>query len=302
MPTCFVIQPFDEENDRRYEEVYKPALEDAAVTPYRVDRDPSVAVPIDSIENKIKESDIFLADITTHNPNVWYELGFASATGRPVVMICEGAAFAKLPFDIQHRLVVQYSTASPTDFERLRKDVTNRIVARLNDATPSAPDADTGAAQESSRQLSQKAEDILKAAALADGRVLYATHYGTSGSSIQVGRKSMIPNDADHRTEVAWTDALRQLEKFNYIRDLGAGTVFELTQTGYTAADELLPQSTHHKVWMELNHGEDPGGSIPLDTRALSIIEKHRGQTAGGGWRFPDGSLLPERHGRLVAS
>ena len=167
MPTCFVIQPFDEKNDRRYEEVYKPALQDAAVTPYRVDRDPSVAVPIDSIENTIKKSDIFLADITTHNPNVWYELGFASATGRPVVMICEGAAFTKLPFDIQHRLVVQYSTSSPTDFERLRKDVTNRIVARLNDATPSAPDADTGAAQESSHQLSQKAEDILKAAALA---------------------------------------------------------------------------------------------------------------------------------------
>ena len=159
MPICFVIQPFDEENDRRYEEVYKPALQDAAVTPYRVDRDPSVAVPIDSIENKIKESDIFLADITTHNPNVWYELGFAFATGRPVVMICEGAAFAKLPFDIQHRLVVQYSTSSPTDFERLRKDVTNRIVARLNDATPSAPDADTGTAQESSRQLSQRVKD-----------------------------------------------------------------------------------------------------------------------------------------------
>ncbi len=27
MPMCFVIQPFDEENDKRYEEVYKPALE-----------------------------------------------------------------------------------------------------------------------------------------------------------------------------------------------------------------------------------------------------------------------------------
>ena len=121
MATCFVIQPFDEANDRRYEEVYKPALEAAAVTPYRVDRDPSIAVPIDSIENKIREADISLADITTHNPNVWYELGFASATGRPVVMICERAAFPKLPFDLQHRLVVKYATASPTDFERLKK-------------------------------------------------------------------------------------------------------------------------------------------------------------------------------------
>ena len=38
MPKCFVIQPFDEENDRRYDEVYKPALEEAGVEPYRVDR------------------------------------------------------------------------------------------------------------------------------------------------------------------------------------------------------------------------------------------------------------------------
>ena len=82
-----------------------------------------------------------------------------SALRRRATPICEGAAFTKLPFDIQHRLVVQYSTSSPTDFERLRKDVTNRIVARLNDATPSAPDADTGTAQESSRQLSQRVKD-----------------------------------------------------------------------------------------------------------------------------------------------
>ena len=38
---------------------------------------------------------------------------------------------------------------------------------------------------------------------------------------------------------------------------------------------------------MELNHGEAPGGSIPLDKTALSIIEKHGGENAGVGWRFP---------------
>ena len=36
MPTCFVIQPFDE-NDKRYDEVCKLALDEAAVEPYRVD-------------------------------------------------------------------------------------------------------------------------------------------------------------------------------------------------------------------------------------------------------------------------
>ncbi len=229
MPTCFVIQPFDEANDRRYEEVFKPALDAAAATPYRVDKDPSVAVPIESIESEIRKSDIVLADITTHNPNVWYELGFAFATERPVVMICEEAAFGRLPFDVQHRLVIKYSTASPTDFERLRGDITNRIVARLDDVVDSRSAAGVDSTTvESSPDLTAQAKEILKAATLGDGRVLYTTHFGTPSSTIQVGDKSMIPDDADHRTEVAWAGALHDLERFNYIRDLGQGTVFEL--------------------------------------------------------------------------
>ena len=138
MPKCFVIQPFDDENDKRYEEVYKPALEEAEVEPYRVDRDPTVTVPIESIEKRIRESDICLADITTNNPNVWYELGFAFAVGRPVVMTCGEARVERLPFDVRHRVVIKYATASPSDFEQLHAEVVKRVVARLNDTDPIA--------------------------------------------------------------------------------------------------------------------------------------------------------------------
>jgi hypothetical protein len=51
MPTCFVIQPFDRNKyDKRFEDVYSPAILDAGLEPYRVDKDPSVDVPIDAIE------------------------------------------------------------------------------------------------------------------------------------------------------------------------------------------------------------------------------------------------------------
>ena len=134
MPTCFVIQPFDSENDRRYEEVYKPALEQAGLDPYRVDQDPAVEVPIKDIERRIRDSVICLADITEDNPNVWYELGYAFAADTPVVMTCADKRTAKLPFDIQHRTVIRYATASPSDFERLRNDVTKRVKARVRHA------------------------------------------------------------------------------------------------------------------------------------------------------------------------
>jgi nucleoside 2-deoxyribosyltransferase len=129
MPTCFVIQPFDADKfDRRFEEVYSPAIRSAGLEPYRVDRDPAVEVPIDAIEKGIRDATVCLADITTDNPNVWYELGFAFASGRPVLMVCSDERTGKkYPFDIQHRTIIPYKADSPSDFDTLKSEITKRI-------------------------------------------------------------------------------------------------------------------------------------------------------------------------------
>ena len=137
MPTCFVIQPFDGSTfDKRFEDVFKPAIEAAGLEPYRVDQDPKVTVPIESIEDGIRAATACLADITTDNPNVWYELGYSFAASRPVVMVCaEGERQGKkYPFDIQHRTVTQYKTDAPRDFDKLRTDITARLKALLEKA------------------------------------------------------------------------------------------------------------------------------------------------------------------------
>ncbi len=131
MATCFVIQPFDAGKfDQRFQDVYKPAIEEAGLEAYRVDQDPTVEVPIEAIEKGIREASICLADITTDNPNVWYELGFASAAGRPVVMVCSDERKGKkYPFDIQHRNIIPYRRDSSSDFDRLVSDITRRLKA-----------------------------------------------------------------------------------------------------------------------------------------------------------------------------
>ena len=133
MPTCFVIQPFDAGKfDKRFEDVYKPAIEAAGLEAYRVDLDPGVDVPIDAIEDGIRNAAACLADITTDNPNVWYELGFAFATGSPVIMVCsQERTEKKYPFDIQHRTIIQYAPEAPRDFDQLRTNLTDRIRAFL---------------------------------------------------------------------------------------------------------------------------------------------------------------------------
>jgi len=55
LETCFVAQPFDGSAfDNRYEDSLVPAIEAAGLTPYRVDRDSSVVIPILEIEAAIK--------------------------------------------------------------------------------------------------------------------------------------------------------------------------------------------------------------------------------------------------------
>jgi len=126
MPTCFVIQPFDSGKfDKRFDDVYKPAIEAAGFEAYRVDRDPKVEVPIEAIEDGIRGAAICLADITTDNPNVWYELGFAFAAGRPVVMVCsDERTNHRYPFDIQHRAIINYKAEAPRDFDSLQNSIT----------------------------------------------------------------------------------------------------------------------------------------------------------------------------------
>jgi hypothetical protein len=133
MSTCFVIQPFDGGKfDKRFEDVYEPAIRNADLEPYRVDRDPKVDVPIDAIEEGIRNAAVCLADITTDNPNVWYELGFAYASNKPVVMVCSYERESKkYPFDIQHRTILPYKVESTQDFENLKAEVTRRIRALM---------------------------------------------------------------------------------------------------------------------------------------------------------------------------
>jgi hypothetical protein len=132
MPTCFIIQPFDKGVfDKRFEDVFQPAIKGADLEPFRVDRDPGASIPIEDIEAGIRNAVVCLADITSDNPNVWFELGFAIASGKEVALVC-AASREKFPFDVQHRNVIMYETDSSSDFESLRDKITKRIRAILS--------------------------------------------------------------------------------------------------------------------------------------------------------------------------
>jgi hypothetical protein len=93
MGKCFVIQPFDKGRfDKPYADVFAPAISEAGLEPYRIDRDPTVTIPIEDIQAGIESCEACLAEISTDNPNVWFELGYAIASQREVVLIVPRSA------------------------------------------------------------------------------------------------------------------------------------------------------------------------------------------------------------------
>jgi len=132
MEKCFVMQPFDGGLfDKRYEDTFSKAILEAGLEPYRVDQDPKVSIPIQDIENGIRDSKICFAEITKDNPNVWFELGYAISAGKEVVMVCSSERTTKFPFDVQHRSIIKYETDSASDYESLKIKITSRIKALL---------------------------------------------------------------------------------------------------------------------------------------------------------------------------
>jgi hypothetical protein len=126
---CCIFQPFDNgPHEKRYTDIIEPAVKAANLVPYRVDRDDGALVPVDALHEEIKNATACLADISTANPNVMYELGAAIATNKPVLIISSSGS-QEFPFDIRHRAIIEYSRDSSSDFEKLKVEITKRLIA-----------------------------------------------------------------------------------------------------------------------------------------------------------------------------
>jgi hypothetical protein len=125
------MQPFDKGKfDKRYADIFAPAISACGLDPYRVDQDPGVTIPIEDIENGIRNARICLAEITLDNPNVWFELGYALSCGKDVILVSEQRT-SPYPFDVRHRNIITYSTDSASSYNELEEKIKARLTAVL---------------------------------------------------------------------------------------------------------------------------------------------------------------------------
>lgn len=92
--TCFVIMPIADRDPyqkghfkRIYDHLITPACKMAGFKSERADDIGKADYIILTILRKIIESDMVICDLSSHNPNVMYELGIRQAFNKPVVLI-----------------------------------------------------------------------------------------------------------------------------------------------------------------------------------------------------------------------
>jgi hypothetical protein len=128
--SCFVMQPFASPLGDYYEKIYKPAIEKAGLNPVRADADIfGTGKIIDQVWRGITNAKVLVAELTTRNPNVFYELGLAHALNKPVVLVSSNEP--DVPFDLQHIRVIYYDVNDPFWGNKLVDKVAENILSAI---------------------------------------------------------------------------------------------------------------------------------------------------------------------------
>lgn len=103
---AFVLMPFDSAFDDVYQIGIKEAAEQAGIRAERLDEQIFVEGMLERIYRQIDVADIVIADMSHKNPNVFYEVGYAHAKDKLVILQTEDAK--DIPFDLKHKRHIVY--------------------------------------------------------------------------------------------------------------------------------------------------------------------------------------------------
>jgi len=109
LPRAFVVMKFDEPYNSFYEHVIRPVAQELGFAAVRADDVYRPGIILQDIITQIEESDVIIAEITPENANVFYELGYAHAMGKPTIILAEKGR--PLPFDVSGYRCIFYENS-----------------------------------------------------------------------------------------------------------------------------------------------------------------------------------------------
>ena len=115
---CFVLMPFNESFNPIYSNIIKEIVTTFDINCVRADEIFGTRPIMKDIEEYIRKARFLIADLTDRNPNVFYELGFAHALDKKVILITQ--KIEDVPFDLKHYRIIVYqnSIAGASNLEK----------------------------------------------------------------------------------------------------------------------------------------------------------------------------------------
>jgi hypothetical protein len=147
-PFCFVLMPFGKKPDATltlidfdavYRDLIAPAIEGADLQPIRADEEVTGGIIHKPMFERLMLCEYAVADLTTANANVFYELGVRHAV-RPWSTVLLFVERSRLPFDVAYLRAIPYRLSpegKPSDIEAVKFSLTQRLVEAKNATTDS---------------------------------------------------------------------------------------------------------------------------------------------------------------------
>ena len=147
-PLCFVLMPFGVKKDpprpdidfnRVYEDAIEPAIRDAGMEPLRADEERTSGIIHKATFERLLLCDFAVAELTTANPNVFYELGGRHSV-KPSTTVALFGRHLTRPFDVDFLRALPYDLGENNRFgPEEAKALREALASRLKSAREQAP-------------------------------------------------------------------------------------------------------------------------------------------------------------------
>lgn len=89
---------------------------------------------VEQLKKAIQQADFCIADVTDNNPNVMWEVGYASALKKPVIAIRQHNE--DIPIDVRQERFFNYEMEKPADLQRALRQAVESVIADLSSNPP----------------------------------------------------------------------------------------------------------------------------------------------------------------------
>lgn len=132
LKTCFVVSPIGDVGsetrinaDKLFKYIISPVCESCGFEAIRVDQINDSDSITQTIIDKLLSSELVIADISGHNPNVFYEMGYRKCTDKPIIHLKKKGE--SIPFDVNTVRTFEYDLTDLDNVEETKKRLEQTI-------------------------------------------------------------------------------------------------------------------------------------------------------------------------------